>query len=427
MREDGPRGRGRRACLDGPHGALRLAANEDPGFGFIADGVGITPIMRGLRGYPVTAIRRVMETAETTPPNRNRMVDLVRAVAIVVVVVWHWALSVTHRDGAGALVMPNPIAQVPFGWVPTWLLQVMPLFFVVGGYANLASWDGARRDGLRTARFLLRRARRLLLPTAVFLLVWLATDVALRVLVPSYRGVLATALVVFVPLWFLAAYLWVLVLVPVTARLHRRLGVLVLTVLGAIVVLGDLVRFRLGIAEAGWVNTALVWVYAHQLGYFWRDGDCSPPRRAAALTVGGLTGLAVATSLAVYPRSMVAVPGELSHMYPTTAVVAVLGTFQTGIVLLLAPALSRWLRRPGPWRVVIALNGVILTVFLWHMTALLVVIVAVEALAGPLPPQPTGAWWLQRPFWLLAPALVLAGLLAVFARVELARPRSDAR
>jgi hypothetical protein len=30
--------------------------------------------------------------------------------------------------------MPNPIHVVPGGWLATWLLQVMPVFFLVGGY-----------------------------------------------------------------------------------------------------------------------------------------------------------------------------------------------------------------------------------------------------------------------------------------------------
>ena len=41
----------------------------------------------------------------------------------------------------------------------------MPLFFLVGGFANLASWDRAEA---RTAMFLRRRLARLLRPTAVF-------------------------------------------------------------------------------------------------------------------------------------------------------------------------------------------------------------------------------------------------------------------
>nr|MDT0664958.1 hypothetical protein [Micromonospora sp. DSM 115978] len=81
----------------------------------------------------------------TTPPGRDRVVDFVRAFSIMIVVVWHWALSVNHLAADGELRMPNPIEQVPYGWLATWLLQVMPIFFVVGGFSNLAGWDAVRR------------------------------------------------------------------------------------------------------------------------------------------------------------------------------------------------------------------------------------------------------------------------------------------
>jgi len=33
--------------------------------------------------------------------------------------------------------------------------------------------------------------------------------------------------------------------------------------------------------------------------------------------------------------------------------------------------------------------------------------------------EPTGAWWAQRPIWLVLPGVCLAVLLAAFARFEL--------
>lgn len=74
--------------------------------------------------------------ADRTPADRDRVADAARAASIVVVVVWHWSLSINHRDGAGRLVNLNPIEDVPAGWSLTWFLQVMTVFFVVGGFAN---------------------------------------------------------------------------------------------------------------------------------------------------------------------------------------------------------------------------------------------------------------------------------------------------
>jgi hypothetical protein len=71
------------------------------------------------------------------------------------------------------------------------------------------------------------------------------------------------------------------------------------------------------------------------------------------------------------------------------------------------------------WRTVVAANGVAMTVFCWHMTALVVFLLAYEAAGFTLATDPTAGWWLTRPVWIVGPALVLAVLLATFARFEL--------
>jgi peptidoglycan/LPS O-acetylase OafA/YrhL len=360
------------------------------------------------------------------PPSRDRTVDALRALSIGVVVVWHWALSVTHRAG-GELVMPNPIAQVPLGWLATWLLQVMPVFFLVGGYANLAAWE---KDERRAVPFLRRRLTRLLRPAAVFAVVWAAAEAVLLLAVPGYPGVLAYGLVVFTPLWYLAAYVWVVLLVPLTAEAHRRAAVPTIALMGAAVAAVDLARFGAGLEAAGLVNSALVWLFVHQLGYLWRGGLLDRPGRRWSLAAAGLAGLGCVAALDVYPRSMVATVGdELSHMFPTTAGIAVLAVFQLGVVLLLRGALAAWTRRRQVWKAVVAVNAVVMTVFLWHMTALLAAFVLLEATGFPIHPAPTAAWWLQRPLWLVLPAVPLAVLVAIFARAETRsrRPSSHSR
>lgn len=379
---------------------------------------------------PGPAARSVDALVDATPASRDRVVDLVRAVSIAVVVLWHWAFSVLHW-GDGELRMPNPIGEVPGLWAATWLLQVMPLFFVVGGYANLAGWTAAEREAAAaraaggpgpsaTRRFLARRLARLGRPVAMYVAAWAAVDLVVRA--GGGRSVLDWGMVVFVPLWFLGVYVAVVALVPVTARLHAAAGHRVLLALGAAVLAADAIRFAGGVGGAGLVTSVLVWVACHQLGYAWRDGTLTAGgrRTAATLAAGGLAALAVLTALGPYPRSMVAVRGEeLSNMFPTTACVAALAVLQLGVVLLARPALTRWLARRGPWRAVVAANGVAMTVFCWHMTALVVVVGAAGAAGVTLGDEPTAAWWLARPFWVVAPGVVLAALVAVFGRVEL--------
>jgi hypothetical protein len=70
------------------------------------------------------------------------------------------------------------------------------------------------------------------------------------------------------------------------------------------------------------------------------------------------------------------------------------------------------------WKTVVAANTVIMTVFLWHMTALLAALTLFETAGLPIYPEPTAAWWAQRPLWLLVPGVLLAAPVAVFARAE---------
>jgi hypothetical protein len=68
-----------------------------------------------------------------------------------------------------------------------------------------------------------------------------------------------------------------------------------------------------------------------------------------------------------------------------------------------------------------------MTIYLWHMTALLV-LVALSLLVGGLglKAEPgTGPWWLTRPLWLAALLAVLLPLVALFGSLESGSRESD--
>jgi hypothetical protein len=358
---------------------------------------------------------------DATPPTRDRVVDLLRASSVCVVVLWHWALSITHWRGDGSLTMPNPIGDVPGKWALTWVLQVMPVFFFVGGYANLAGWQAVTRDGSGAAVFLRTRMRRLLLPLLPLLAVWGIFDLVVQA--TGRRSVLDWGIVVFVPLWFLGVYAAVVAAVPVTARLHAAWGWRVPAVLAAGVLAADVVRLGLewGGPVPGLVGSACVWLYCHQIGYFWRDGTlvAGGRRLAATLAVAGFAALVALTCFGPYSVSMVAVQGEsTSNMFPTSAPIAALATFQLGLVMLARPWLDAWLRGRRPWRAVVAANGVTMPVFAWHMTALVAFLWLYEQAGFTLASEPTATWWLTRPVWIIGPGVLLAVVVAVVARVS---------
>jgi len=382
------------------------------------------------------------DLVDATPAARDRVVDLLRAVSIGVVVLWHWSLSITHWR-AGALTMPNPVGDVPGLWAATWVLQVMPVFFVVGGYANLAGWEAVGRGGDgAVGRFLRSRMRRLLGPLIPWLGCWLVADLAWRA--AGGRSVLAWGMVVFVPLWFLGVYAGVVLAVPVTARMHARWRWRVPAALAAAALAADVLRLGpdVGGAVVGLAGSACVWLFCHQLGYFWRDGTLSIQidtrdaavevggcrsvsmvaagrRRAGALVAAGLGGLVVLTAVGPYPAAMVAVRGTgTSNMFPTTACIAALATFQLGVVLWLHPRLDALLRRRAAWRAVVAANGLAMPVFCWHMTALVAFLWLYERAGFTLAAEPTGGWWLTRPVWVVGPGLVLGAVLLGLRRTQ---------
>jgi Acyltransferase family len=373
---------------------------------------------------PVSPIT-IDDLVDATPAARDRVVDLLRAVSIAVVVLWHWSLSITHWQD-GALTMPNPVGDVPGLWAATWLLQVMPVFFLVGGYANLAGWQAAGRDGAgAAARFRRGRLRRLLGPVVPWLGCWLAVDLAWRA--AGGRSVVEWGAVIFVPLWFLGVYAGVVLATPVTAELHARWRWRVPATLAAAALAADALRLGPGAGGSvvGLAGSACVWLFCHQLGYFWRDGTllAAGPRRAGTLVAAGLGGLAVLTTVGPYPAAMVATRGAgSSNMFPTSACIAALATFQLGVVLWLHPRLDAWLRRRAAWRAVVAANGLAMPVFCWHMTALLAFLWLYERAGFALAAEPTTGWWLSRPVWVLGPGIILGAVLLGVRRTQRGLP-----
>ncbi len=360
--------------------------------------------------------------AAATPSSRERYVDFLRVFSLAVVMLGHWLMAVVEWHD-GRLVAGNILEAAPAAQWLTWMFQIMPVFFLVGGFSNTASWTAAARDGRGYGAWLGSRLTRLVRPVLAFVVVWSGAVVALTVAGVAPASVRAGSIAQ--PLWFLAVYVVVVAVAPLMVAAQRRWGWGVSVALAAGVALVDLARWPLGVPFIGWANMALVWLFAHQLGVAWRDGALAGwSRRRTLLLAGvGLGGLVVLTGAGGYPHSMVGGVGEArTNTFPPSLALVALALWQFGVALLVRPVVDRWLDRPRAWATVVAANGMAMTVFLWHLTAL--VLVAAVALPSGWMPQPaagSAAWWAWRPLWVASLVFALVPLVALFSPVEVAR------
>jgi peptidoglycan/LPS O-acetylase OafA/YrhL len=369
----------------------------------------------------------VERIAAATPATRNRVVDLLRVAALSVVVLGHWLLAAVWIDD-GELSTGAVLGLATWTHPLTWVFQVMPIFFLVGGYANGRSWRAARRRGDPWPRWLRARLRRLLTPVVPLLLAWLVI-LGVAVAVGADPGMLRTASqTALVPTWFLAAYVLVCAVAPLTLWVWERTGwwsVLAGLALGGVV---DAVSLWTGSVAVGFANYLLVWAAVHQLGYAWLDGRLGGTRRRLGLALVGLLGLVLLVWFGPYPVSMVGLDDAVvNNSYPTRVTLGFLGLLQGGVALALEPRLQRWMARPRPWARTVVLGSRIMSVYLWHLTAMVLVIgVALLALPSTLSPEPLGlTWWLTRPVWWGVLALATAGIVALVGRFEKPRPDRD--
>src|ERR1700761_6270757 len=248
----------------------------------------------------VALVRRVEPTRDLDPPqaelpDRNLAVDFYRVSGVVLIVLGHWlAASVTYHGGQFG--RQNPLLDQPWTQWLTWPFQAVPTFFLAAGFAGAVSWSHRRaagaQGGMSRQTWLRHRLARVLGPTTVYVVlvsgvvvVLQATGVAGSVLEYAGWGVA-------MHLWFLAVYLLVVSLTPVSVAAQRRWGLLVPTVLAAGVVAVDLAS-RVGhVPDLGWVNYLLCWGTLYQLGIAWRGGLLDGRRPALfAVTSGGVLAL----------------------------------------------------------------------------------------------------------------------------------------
>ena len=98
---------------------------------------------------------------------RELSADLYRVVAVTFVVLGHWLVSaVTYHDGRFG--NDYPLDVLPWTQWLTLVFQVVPVFFLVGGYASATSWmHWHEAGGRRWTEWVRHRLGVILGPTTV--------------------------------------------------------------------------------------------------------------------------------------------------------------------------------------------------------------------------------------------------------------------
>lgn len=321
-------------------------------------------------------------------PQRNHVIDLARACSVLVVVVYHTLVyRVTMIDGR-----PHLEAWAAPSWLYplTWVLMIMPLFFVAGGFAHTLTLNRLRaQGGAPIGHWLAGRGRRLVGPLMVFV-----TFCAVLFTVVTRAGWPAAAEVsrlLMQLLWFITVYLIVVAIAPAMVRLHDQFGAAVMVALALAAAGVDTWSLAVGNDQLRNLNMLLVWPLVHQFGIayqrgWWRRG---PAWAAWASIAAGITGVVVLIFVFGYPSTAVGFADlPIANLQPPTVAMAFLALAQCGVLGLIerSGVLTHLSERVQ--RVIGVLNVVAMSVYLWHIpclvasgTVLLLVTLAVPGLA----------------------------------------------
>lgn len=355
---------------------------------------------------------RTREQVLAATVDRDRVVDAVKAGALCLVILGHSLAWNVAPDGTASNTLEAAPAAAPL----TWVVQTLPLFFLVAGtgLARVGSAPTPERIASRVQRL---TAPALPLMTATLLL----SLIAERLVSPdagAAAGLLPTQL-----LWFLGVYLMLVAVSPILVRMQSAWWLpAALLAIGAV----DVLRVRVD-ETLGWLNLVLVW------SLFAGAGMSLPrlrtlPRRLTASALGLSTVGAVALVLTgPYSAALItttATPG-ITNLAPPTLVLALAGIAQVSVLLLVWPLLVKVLRRDTVWVAVALLASRAMELYLWHMLGFTLAIGVVLS-AGLAPDTLSLAWWLLHlavlvlvvgTVWLAAPGLRrLSEHVAVLAR-----------
>jgi fucose 4-O-acetylase-like acetyltransferase len=369
---------------------------------------------------------------------RDLSIDLVRVACVLLFVFVHLVLVGVGRNPDGSLLITSGIEGARWATPASWAAEIMPLFFVIGGFTARIGYRSARSRGDTSAGFVRNRLDRLArpaLPLYLFLTLGLAVANTVGV-APKMLDAVATP--VESVLWFLGAYMIVQALAPKMIRFHERSPWATAATLLVAALTVDIIRLVAGIRwlglehidKRGYVfgeqffglpNMVLVWLFCQQVGFFLHDGvfDRLSRWRLVGVMAGGLAALMALVYCGSYDWFM------LTNQWPPTVPLAILAVVQAAGFVLLRPALQALMRTRPAQALVMFFGPRLRTIYLWHVCAICALTAVI--VFGPWgAPTPGGAvWWWTRPLMLVG-VLALVWVISLGAS-HLERPRPARR
>ncbi|WP_162144902.1 acyltransferase family protein [Arthrobacter castelli] len=347
------------------------------------------------------------------PTGRDPVVDLIRAACLCVVVVMHTMMAGVTVEDDGLHVFKALQDQSWF--VPvSWVVQVMPLFFLAGGVASVTQWQRARSIGAKPGDYVRSRLHRLVFPALVAFLALGAGQCAATLAGAPVETLAEVGRLMGLPLWFLGVYLGTSVLVPVMVRAHEAAPARTMLLLVSAAAAVDLVSATYQVPALGFANLAFVWLAMQQAGFWYADGWFQS-RTAAQLRFGAAASIAAllfVTVTGTYSADM------LANLNPPNITLLLVGAAQTFLLAAAGPKLRAVSRNRYVRTAVTAIGGRAMTIYLWHIPVL-VIISALGLAAGLAWPEPHSVlWWFTRIFWIAAVAAALLPVAGWFGRYE---------
>lgn len=344
----------------------------------------------------------VEQAIQQMPPNRDPALDFARGGSLAVVVFGHFLMAVVYWGPDNTPYLGNTLSSGTILPYLTWIMQIMPLFFLAGGAVDAQSWSTHTKTGGDYAEWMWGRVRRLLRPVLIYLVTMSAVSALVTVMFPR-QDTGPLLVVVTQILWFIGAHIPAVALTPLTLRLYRKAPYASLAVMVAAAIMIDAGRFHVS-GALGLLNFVLVWTIIHQLGYFYRDRRPTVRVAVAGAVICIVLNVFLTGVLEWFPTSMVGLPTEpISNMAPPSTAMLIHGFFLFFLFVAVHKPLVKFLEKTRVRFATTWVNLTAMTIYLWHMPTLILLLAGAHLLGWIRPTRYDHVVVAGKPVDLLVP------------------------